>query len=190
MTRTLKTFLMLALFAFVAPGCDQNAFDEDYPDPETEGLGPYVAFDAIGIQNDLSGTFDPNATNRGVTFAVNQNRNREFDLEVRIPAAIGEDVNITYQLSGTAVEGVDYLISGTPGQLTIDFQDDSNLTDNESFQTDLTINTLAAPAGRAQRTLTITLTGATSESGQTFTLGRLPDGRDRSVTLLFNAPAA
>ena len=188
MTRTLKAILTLAAFAFVATGCDQNAFEEDYPDPETEGIGPYVAFDAIGFQNNLSGTFTPANAAQGVVIPVNQNQARTFNLEARIPAAVGEDVTITYTLSGDAEAGVDYTIEGTPGQLVLTYDAD-NSTNEDSYRKNIVINTLPAPKGAASQTLTLTITGATTASGRTFTIGRIPDGRDRSVTLKFNPPA-
>ena len=201
MTRTIKSILALTVFAFVATGCDQNAFEEDYPDPETEGIGPYVAFDAIGFQSSFSGAFNAATPAKGVIIPVSQARTpaqvaagnlvRTFELEVRIPAAIGEDVTITYSLSGDAVRGEDYEIvgqSGSQGQLVLEFDED-NSSAEDSYRKDIVVNTFPAPAGAATQELTLTITGVSTASGREFTIGRIPDGRDRSVTLRFTPPA-
>lgn len=188
MTRiSFHSFLLLAL-AFAVTGCDQNAFEEDYPNPD-DGLGPYVAFDAIAIQNNFGGTFDPANAANGVTVNVNQNQARTVNLSVRLPAALGEDVTVTYQVRGDAVRGTDYTIAGTTGdqgQLVLEY----DINDTESFRDNIVVSTAPAAVGDAPQSVTITLTGATTASGQQLTIGRLPDGRDRSVTLRLVPPTA
>lgn len=175
------TLLSLLALVLGVTGCDQNAFEEDYPDPES-GLGPYVAFDATTITSDFGATFT-NA-DQGLVITVDQTEAEEFELPVRLPTALGEDVTVTYSVSGD-VDATEFDIAGDDGRLVIDY----DLEDTDSFFEDLVVNTGAAAAGDATQTVTITLTGATTAGGESLTIGRFPDGRDQRVTFVLTPPA-
>lgn len=184
MTRYMTRFLLAAAVVLTAVGCDQNAFEEDFPDLE-DGLPTYVSFDAVSIESDFSTSFDPDNAGQGLVIPVQQDAASTVALPVRLPTAVGEDVTVAYTLSGDAGLGTDFTIegaSGTQGQLVIPF----DIDDAGTFSEDLEVAVNAAQAGDAPQSVTITLTGATSASGREYTIGRLPDGRDQSVTLQLN----
>ena len=202
--------ISLLVFAAVLVGligCDTTAFTEDFPDPATEGLPPYVAFD-IGtfgtawthtVEDDELGSVRTTTTPTGTAV-----RNLE-GLRPRLPIAIGEDVVVSYTLGGTAVPGVDYNIQVFELDETGDAGAWVNLpTGDASFRIlystenpipvqvaphyrDIRIQVIPNPdAEGTQRTIRFDLASAVSESGRQLTIGRFPTNRDNRLTVIID----
>jgi hypothetical protein len=116
--KSLKMFAALAICIGIA-GCDTTAFTEDFPDPGTEGLPPYVAFDIAqlntpGASTGATASWAYTAANDAAgsvrTIATPAAPVNVFGLRPRLPVAIGEDVTVTFATSGSAVRGTDYRI--------------------------------------------------------------------------------
>ncbi|MCG2590108.1 hypothetical protein [Rhodohalobacter sulfatireducens] len=91
-----------------------------------------------------------------------------------------ENVTVEYTISGDAVEGDDYVFSsGTPGTVTIEHDPESTSLDNGSVTLDFPIQ---AALGTS-RNLTFTLESATTESGETLSLGRGDIGLERTFVI-------
>lgn len=163
------SLLALGVAAFAAQGCDQNAFEEDYPDPST-GAGPYAAFDFIALAADLDATCDEDASEAVID---NGGSAGTLALPVRLPTALGEDVTVTYTLGGSATRGTDYTVGGTPGTLVIDY----DIDDDQTFEEDLELTVNAGATGD----VVLTLTGARTASGEALNIGRLPTGCDETL---------
>ncbi|CAN5464765.1 hypothetical protein BH23BAC4_BH23BAC4_09910 [soil metagenome] len=185
--KSLKLFAVLALCMSFA-GCDINAFTEDFDDAQL--TPPYVAFDrgqldtagwAYSAANDALGSTRTVASSATVPVSAG-------GLRVRLPVAIGEDVTVTYALSGTAQRGVHYEVpggSGGNGQLVINYADQDDTSDATSapWYRNLPITILPRPAGQPAVTLTLDLVSATAPSGRNIVIGRYPNNRDNRATL-------
>ncbi len=193
MTTTLMTrLLLLAAVVFVATGCDQNAFEEDYPDPET-GLGTYVAFNAVAIQSDFSSSFDDDNPGLGTVINVrlDSTRARTFGVPVRLPAAIGEDVTVSYTVESGDALGTEFNVYsdsvstgtaaslGAGNRLVIEY----DITQTGSFSENIVFTAPITFSDVPTRTFSITLNEAVTASGQALTIGRLPNGRDQKITV-------
>ena len=185
--------LLLAAVAFVATGCDQNAFEEDFPDP-SEGQGTYVAFNAVAIQSNFSTTFDEDNPVNGTVINVrlDSTRARSFALPVRLPAAIGENVTVSYTVeSSTAIGAGNFNVYsdsisvesaasiGGGNELVIEY----DISQTASFSENIIFSGPLSFSNAPVRTFSITLDEAVSASGQSLIIGRLPKGRDRKVTV-------
>jgi hypothetical protein len=202
----MKSFKLLVFAAVLVglAGCDTTAFTEDFPDPGTEGLPPYVAFDIGTLEtqqwtytaaDDALGSVRTTTTPEGTAV-----RNLE-GLRSRLPVAIGENVVVSYTLGGTAVSGVDYnlqvfdlatngwvdLPTGD-GSFTIVYSDENpQPVQVAPHYRDVRIQILpnAASAG-TQRTIQFDLASATSTSGRQMTIGRFPTNRDNRATVIID----
>jgi len=198
--KSLKLFAVLALCMSFA-GCDINAFTEDWDDAQL--IPPYVGFDIAQLDtggwlysaaNDEAGQTrntvrnvvnDPHvgpAEERGPVTPISV-----AGLRVRLPVAIGEDVTVTYELSGTAVPGVDYEIpgrTGNTGSITINFTDeDTEDATSSPFFRNVPITILPRELDSPSGTIRIDLVSATAASGRTINIGRFPNNRDSRATL-------
>jgi len=201
--KALKLLAVVALCIGVV-GCDTNDFNEDFPDPATEGLPPYVAFD-VPLLTTNSWVFTAQAPERGsfrqVGTAFPDPANL-LGLRVRLPMAIGENVTVTYGISGTAEYGRDYRLyvadaegnwtettpSGQTGQIQIVFTDENpDPAAISPFTRDLRV--AVQPGSAFNVDLRIELQSAAAPSGRQITVGRFPDNRDNVVTLRI-APVA
>jgi hypothetical protein len=91
-----------------------------------------------------------------------------------------ENVTVEYSISGDAVEGEDYVFTeGTPGTVTIEHDPESTNLDNGSITLEFPIE---AALGTA-RDLTFTLQSATTESGESLSLGRGEIGLERTYVI-------
>jgi hypothetical protein len=214
--KSLKMLVALAVIVGIA-GCDTNAFTEDFPDPATEGLPPYVALDAGQLTTGgwaYSDALADQGSRRTIAHpGTGTAATALTGLRVRLPIAIGEDVRVTFETGGTAVRGTDYRIDIfdaeqtacvspfnmaacwvplTGNELTIRYQDENWPAAGQApHYRDLRIVTLPNPASTAPRTVQIRLTGATAlQTGRTITIGRFPNLRDELVTLTISAPVA
>ena len=155
----MKILNKLTLFVFVAllSACGS---DYDPADVATlQELPGYVAFDAQGTSiNAESVTVGETAGSASVT--------------IENPTGTLSDITITYQLSGTAVEGVDYTIdgvNGTSGTIVLQENNDGDIQNNNNV--DLVVNILDDDDVDGQKTLTITLVSASNAEG-TVAVGR------------------
>ncbi|MDZ7718455.1 MAG: hypothetical protein U5K72_06505 [Balneolaceae bacterium] len=91
-----------------------------------------------------------------------------------------ENVTVEYSISGDAVEGEDYVFTeGSPGTVTIEYDSESTSLDTGSITLDFPIE---AALGTA-RNLTFTLQSATTESGESLTIGRGDIGLERTYVI-------
>jgi len=196
-TRIVIAATVLLLFA----GCDQNAFTEDFPDPGTEGLPPYVAFDAQTF-NARGYTLAEGGT--VATFVRGPAAN--VQLPVRLPMALGETVSVNFQITGDAVFGQDFTmeipVTGPEGGEVLEAYDGAgsgtfhivyDIEDTNSYFTNLRVRLLATPSGEVctapERDLIITLTSASVPSGRELMMGRMPGQRDSRLIMQLRRPA-
>ncbi|MFK8005671.1 MAG: hypothetical protein AB8H03_04840 [Saprospiraceae bacterium] len=137
----------------ILSSCGSDYATEDYF--ELEELPNYVAFG--------DGT-----TNNAVleTLVVDEDAaTASFIIEA--PAGTLSDVNITYDISGTAVAGIDYNIVGA-GSITLAV-DENDFQNRDQVSLDIEILTDGVVDGT--KTLTLTLTSASNAEG-TLAVGR------------------
>lgn len=157
-------FVPALLLALLVMGCDEALFsantDDGIPNiPDGEGT-PWVEF----IGDDVVGGAP------GDTVAVT----------VQPGESPGEPVTVEYEISGSAVAGQDYEILSGASPVMIPFDlDDNNLDD-----ADISIRLM--PSATAGRSLMLTLTSATTESGQQLDVGRGGEDIDKSRTVEIN----
>lgn len=155
----------LLLAAFLLAGCNEaivQADNDNLPDiPDGEGT-PWVEFtsadDPVGEPGDV------------------------IELEIQPGVAVEEEITVTYEVSGDAVAGTDYQIVSGGSPVVIPFTFDDNNLDEAVVEVEV--------LGTATdgRTLTVTLTGASSPSFPTFNVGRGDDpdldfDRTRMITI-------
>lgn len=144
--RTIAIFFIL--FTLAACGNDFNV--SDYYD--LEELPGYVAFDAPGNTVVLN------------PIAVNENAGT-VNLIIECPTGTQSDISVSYTLSGNAVFGTDYTISGAQasgGNITIrpnvnDIQSPDRSTISISILTDNVVD--------GDKTITVTLSSASNAEG-------------------------
>lgn len=153
----MKKIYAIILSLGVLMSCD------DY-DLEDQGfilqdLPGYVAFNAPGTSVNLS----------DVSVAEDDG---SASFEVENPTGSLSDITVSYTLSGSAVFGVDYTIAGASasgGQVLLPINDGDV---NTLIHGDIEITLLTDDVVDGDKTLTITLTNAVNESGETFAVGR------------------
>ena len=148
MKRSYSIILLALVLSLSACGPDYEVADYF----ELEELPGYVAFDTDGN----NATMDDVATSEDAG---------SVDLIVENPTATLSDITVSYSLSGTAVYGTDYTISGASssgGSLTIK---PNSGTINETNRTTLTISLLTDGAADGEKTISVTLTDASNAEG-------------------------
>lgn len=146
--------------AVLVTGCDEALFtadDDKLPDIPDEST-PWVEFDGSDVI----------AAAQGET----------VELTVTPGEAIGEPITVTYEVTGDAVVGTDYVIVSGQSPVTVPFNLDSNELDEAIIEVQL-LNSGAT----AMRTVVVTLTGATADSGQSVDVGRGGTEIDQSRTI-------
>ncbi len=136
---------------------------EDY-DLEDQGfvlqdLPGYVAFNGAGVSVSLS----------DVTVSEDDG---SASFEVENPTGSLTDITVGYTLSGNAIFGVDYTIddaTASGGQVILPVYDGDV---NTLIHGDINITLLTDDVVDGEKTLTITLSSAVNESGETFAIGR------------------
>jgi hypothetical protein len=104
------------------------------------------------------------------------------EVEVQPGVAIEEEISVSYEASGTAVAGTDYAIRSGASPVSIPFTFDDNNLDEGIIEIEI------LDTATDGRTLTMTLTGASSASFPSFDVGRGGTGIDRSRTLTISVP--
>jgi len=140
--------LSLTLLLFSSCGSDYN-FNDEF---DLEELPGYVAFDAPG------NTVTPE-------IVVVTESDGTATLNIECPTGTLSDITVTYEVSGTAIEGVDYTIdgaSGSTGTIVLpveagNFQDRHNV--------DLVVNILEDGVFDETKELIITLISASNADG-------------------------
>jgi hypothetical protein len=108
---------MIAALCAALVGCDQNAFTEDYPDPSSEGLPPYVSFDhtQLGAPWSFNAEQADRGSQRTIAYPATvvppvpaAGQAAHPFLRLRLPTALEEDVTVNLSIGGTAVYGEDY----------------------------------------------------------------------------------
>ncbi len=101
-------------------------------------------------------------------------------VQFQLPQTQEEDVIVEYEVSGNAVAGEDYVMTGgEAGTVTIVHNPDNQQFDVGTVQLDFPIT---AALGTS-RTLTFTLLSATTASGQELNIGRAGVGLSRTYTI-------
>ena len=149
MKHTYKLTLIIFLGLFISSCGNEYDIDEYF---DLEELPGYVAFDAPG--NTV--TIDP--------FAVTEDGG-SVGVVIECPTGTQSDINVSYTLSGDAVFGVDFTISGAQasgGNITIA----PNPSDiQESDRASLSIELLTDDVVDGEKTIMITLTSASNAEG-------------------------
>lgn len=119
---------------------------------DLEELPGYVAFDTDGNNISLS---DFAVTEDGGSVAVT----------VENPTGTMSDITVNYTLSGSAVYGVDYEISGASasGGSVVISSDRGNF--NETYRADINITLLTDDVVDGEKTITLTLASASNSDG-------------------------
>lgn len=147
---------MLSLFALVVYGCE----NVDEPFSIEEGSVP--AFVIIETES------------QAVTAGSS------LEIEFQLGQTQREDVTVEYTISGEAVQGEDYeFVSGSPGTVVIEHDSTTTNLDRGSV-------TLSFPSTAALGTvkdLVFTLESATTESGESLTIGRGDIGVERVYSI-------
>lgn len=156
----------LVLLVGVIAGCNEALFssntDDNLPNiPDGEGT-PWVEF--IGDET------------------MTADRGSSVTLTLEPGEAVGESITVEFETSGTAVAGEDFTIGSGGSPVTIPYDSETNNLD----QADIVIDVLANSAATSMRTLTITLTGASTEGGRQIDVGRGGTEIDRSRTIEIN----
>ena len=149
MKHTYKLTLIIFLGLFISSCGDEYDIDEYF---DLEELPGYVAFDAPG--NTV--TIDPFAVTEDGGFV---------GVVIECPTGTRSDINVSYTLSGDAVFGVDFTISGAQasgGNITIA----PNPSDiQESDRASLSIELLTDDVVDGEKTIMITLASASNAEG-------------------------
>ena len=141
---------LYALLAVFLTSCGNEYILEDNFD--LEELPGYVAFDAPGNDAIL-----PDVETDESAGSV--------DLTIETPTGTTSDITINYEISGSAVQGVDYTIdgvSGNTGSIILVHKPDDFINRD---RVDLVVNILTDDVVDDTKTLTITLTGANNAEG-------------------------
>lgn len=156
--------LCLGLLVFAASCGNEYDLEENF---DLEELPGYVAFFADGGNVNIA-PLDLSEAGSSV------------DVIVHSPVEILSDVTVTYTLGGTAVLGTDYTIEGTEGSMTISA--DRGLF-AETYRGDITINSIDNDVFEGDKTIELTLTGASNAEGE-IAVGR--GGKDFQKVAVIN----
>lgn len=168
MTRRLPLLSLATLVSLLLlfTACDEALFSPDndkIPDGIPSGDGtPWVEFTS---SDDPTG--EPGDT---------------VEVDVQPGVAVEEEISVTYEASGTAVAGTDYVIRGGSSPVTIPFTFDDNNLDQGIIEVEI------LDTATDGRTLTLTLTGASSSTFSSFDVGRGGADIDRTRTLTISVP--
>ncbi len=103
-----------------------------------------------------------------------------LEVQFQLAQTQEEDVIVEFEVSGDAVEGEDYVMTGgEDGTVTIEHNPDNETFDRGSVQLDFPIT---AALG-ASRDITFTLVSATTVSGEQLSVGRAEIGLSRTYTI-------
>lgn len=161
--------LSILLVSFYSCETDYDAEDQGIILQE---LPKYVAFSVDGAGKTLA------------PVDVDEAENTDDEINVEIPGGTLSDVTVNYSLSGTAVFGTDYTISGATssgGSVTIDYNNTVNV-DGLPFNADIVVNALTDGVADGDKTVIITLTSATNAEGD-LPVGRAGQTELRSATI-------
>ena len=150
-----KLLFVIPLFALLFYGC------ENVTEPIDIESGVIPAFVII------------ETTNRDVVAGGN------LEVLFQLGQTQEENVTVEYTISGDAVEGEDYLVSGSSGTVVIEHDPETTQLDRGS----IIIEFPFTAALGTTRNLIITLESATTESGESLTLGRGDTGLSRTYTI-------
>jgi len=139
--------VILGLMIFAASCGNEYDIDENF---DLEELPGYVAFFADG------NSINVDAVDLGEDGGT-------VEVVVHSPVEILSDVTVTYDLGGTAVEGTDFTIEGTSGVMTIS-ADRGNFA--ETYRGSIVINGLNNTVFEGNKTIVLTLTGASNAEGE------------------------
>jgi len=156
--------LCLGLMIFAVSCGNEYDRDENF---DLEELPGYVAFFADGGNINVA-PLDLNEDDSSV------------DVIVHSPVEILSDVTVTYSLGGTAVLGTDYTIEGTTGTMVISA--DRGLF-AETYRGNITINSIGNDVFEGNKTIELTLTGASNAEGE-IAIGR--GGKDFQRVAIVN----
>ncbi len=153
----MKNILYLTIACLFLWSCDD--FELENQGINLQELPAYVAFDAPGddaVMADIEAAEDDDPV--GIT--------------VEAPTGTLTDINVDFTFEGTAVFGTDFTVdnaSASGGSVVIQL-DPSNV--NNFDNADIVVTPLTDGVADGEKTLTITLTGATGTDGRTFAVGR------------------
>ena len=151
----MKNIFLLMCFTIVLASCSTDFDTAEYYD--LEELPAYVAFDADG--NNATRDAEELAEDAGVLAVF-----------VEAPTGTFSDITVNYTLSGDAVFGTDYTITGASasgGSVTI--SPDNDVT--ETFRGAIIVEALMDGVVDGNKSVVLTLTSASSADGD-FAVGR------------------
>jgi len=138
-------FLLLGVLFLASCGNDYDV--NEYFD--LEELPGYVAFDVDESNNAILDTLVVDETAGMASFSI------------ECPTGTLSDINITYDVTGNATAGIDYNIANQ-GSITLEV----NETDFQNFdRVSLDIEILEDAVADGDKTITLTLTGASNSEG-------------------------
>lgn len=149
-----KIIFILFIFTTILTSCDDKYSLADR-ELEVESLPGYVAFNPNGASVVFP---DEN---------VDENEGT-VELNIEIPTGNLSDITVNYSLSGTAIFGTDFTITGadsTGGQITILHKQSIDPDDSEADNADIVVNILTDNVVDGGKTLTITLDSASNSEG-------------------------
>ncbi|MGF1534641.1 MAG: hypothetical protein ACFCUI_13145 [Bernardetiaceae bacterium] len=151
--KKLKYFFVVLALGLFTTACEYDTFEDELPFIEN-ALPAYVRFDP------------------GISASINLDEGAVRDLEVQVTAPIQQDVTVTYSISGNAVFGQNFIISGAQangGTFTIEHkQDDPANFDNFV----ITVIALDDRLRDGDKNLTITLESAVAADGTVLQAGQ------------------
>lgn len=152
-----KLFYILTFTSFLLYSCED--FDLADNDIALQDLPGYVAFNGSGE----SATIDDVNVAEG---------DPDVSFNIEVPTGTLSDITVDFSFGGTAVFGTDFSVANSSaggGSITLPH----NPSDVEDFDNvDLVISILTDGVADGDKTLTITLTGATGDDGTVFAVGR------------------
>lgn len=107
-----------------------------------------------------------------------------LDVVFELPVAIGENVDVTFSISGTATYGTDWKtdnsdVSADGGTVTIEYVDST--TSNDEYALEVIFPKDGEKDG--EKTLTVTLESAVSESGEELMVGQGPNEKVQNISI-------
>ena len=165
----LYKLIMIAFVAVMVVSCSTDYDVNEYFD--LEELPGYVAFDASGNNATVA---DQSITEDGGSVGV----------IVENPTGTESDITVTYSLSGDAEFGVDYTIDGASasGGTVVISSDRGNVA--ETYRATITVTALTDDVVDGDKTLTLTLTGASNAAGE-VAVGRGGTDFQKSANVIF-----
>ncbi|MDH3708693.1 MAG: hypothetical protein OER04_02330 [Cyclobacteriaceae bacterium] len=152
-----KLFYILTIVSFAIYSCDD--FELADSDIALQDLPGYVAFNGSGE----SATIDDENVAEG---------DPDVSFNIEVPTGTLSDITVDFTFGGTAVFGTDFTVANSAaggGSIVLPH----NPNDVEDFDNvDLVITILTDGVADGDKTLTITLAGATGDDGTVFAVGR------------------